>query len=223
SVANSAAYGFPQRVDDLKLAVSLLGLRETYSLVLSCAVVDLLKKSKQFDYRVFWLESMCCAAAARIVAKASGRRQLFGVFSAGLLHDLGRVALAQVASHSYARIDAYLPPDELLAAEEQLLGLTHTEAGYELATHWNLPEEIAEPIRFHHKPALATKARENVAIVGIASLMVRAMGTELEENESIFAGHEETLALLGLDEEFSEAMLNEFLERRADSFGGLVE
>jgi HD-like signal output (HDOD) protein len=217
-VANSAAYGFPQRVDDLTLAVSLLGLREAYSLVLSCAVLDVFKKSKHFDYRVFWVESMCCAAASRVVAKASGRRGLFGVFSAGLLHDLGRAALAEVASKIYSKIDQYLAPDEFIATEEQVIGIAHTEAGYALAAYWGLPPEITEPIRFHHRPELATAAKENVAIVALASTMVRATGHTIEENEKIFAGLESSLALLGLDPEISEAMLDEYLERRSDSF-----
>lgn len=218
SVANSAAYGFPQQVDTVQLGVSLLGLRETYSLVLSCAVLDIFKKSEQFDYRVFWVESLCCAAAARIVSKAAGQRDLFGVFCAGLLHDLGRVALSEVAHRAYAEIDYYLPPDSLIEAEEEHVGLSHTEAGYELATHWNLPPEIAEPIRFHHRPWLASTAKVNVAVTALASLMTRAQGKSIDENEGIFSGYESTLALLRIDDEIAEAMLAEFLDARTDSF-----
>ncbi len=217
-VANSAAYGFPQRVDDLTHSVSLLGLRETYSLVLSCAVLDVFKKSKNFDYRIFWVEAMCAAAAARVVAKACGRRQLFGVFSAGLLHDLGRVAMAEAIPKVYAKVDMYLPPDELIAKEEELLGIAHTEAGYELASHWGLPAEIAEPIRFHHRPELASAHQDNVAIVALASLMARASRGGIEENEDLFTPCQSCLDLLGIDTEIAEAMLDEFLERREDSF-----
>lgn len=217
-VANSAAYGFPQRVDDLTLAVSLLGLRETYSIVLSCAVVDLFKASKTFDYRVFWVESMCCAAASRIVAKASGRRDLFGVFSGGLLHDLGRAALAEATPQLYSKVDGYLPGEELIAAEEEAIGIAHTEAGYVLATHWELPPEIAEPIRFHHHPELAQEAKDNVAIVSLAAAMTRAHGKDIDQNETLFEGRQETLDSLGLDMEIAEAMLQEFLDLRDESF-----
>ncbi len=218
SVANSAAYGFPQRVDDLNLAVSLLGLKETYSLVLSCAVLNLFRHSKSFDYRVFWMESMCCAAASRIVAKACSRRNLFGVFSGALLHDLGRAALAQVAPEAYCGIDSYQLHGELVAAEEELLGISHPEAGYALASHWELPPEIAEPIRFHHTPDLAVSAKENVAIVALASVMICAAGSSYEDNPNLFAGYENSLDALGLDLEVTEAMLQEFLDRRDTSF-----
>lgn len=216
SVANSAAYGFPQRVDDVGLAVSLLGLRETYAIVLSAAVVNVFDKSKVFDYRAFWVESMCCAAATRIIAKASGRKRQIGVFSGGLLHDIGRLALSEVASDLYSKVDQSLDGEELIANEEEILGLSHTEAGHLLAAHWGLPIEIAEPIRFHHRPELAVDAKENVAIVAIANLMARALQTKLEDSGPLLEQITPSLAILGLDRESAEAMLDEYLNMRED-------
>lgn len=216
SVANSAAYGFPQRVDDVGLAVSLLGLRETYAIVLSAAVVNVFDKSKAFDYRAFWVESMCCAAATRIIAKASGRKRQIGVFSGGLLHDIGRLALSEVAPDLYSKIDHGLDGEELIAAEEELIGLSHTEAGHLLAGHWGLPIEIAEPIRFHHRPELAVDAKENVAIVAIANHMARALQTKLEDSGPLLEIISPSLVVLGLDRESAEAMLDEFLNMRED-------
>lgn len=223
SVANSAAYGFTHKITDLNLAVSLMGLKETYAIVLSAAVVDLVSQMEEFDYRAFWLESVCSACAARIVAKVSNRRQLPGVFTAGLLHDIGRAALWEVAPEKCKRIDNTFTGAALLNAEQSLVGLTHAEAGYELALHWALPTEIAQSIRFHHQPELATEAREHVAIVALADVMVQASGTQLEDNPDIFLPHAATLATLGLDIENAEAMLEEYLTRHEaavqDTFG----
>ncbi len=217
SVANSAAYGFSQRVHDINLAVSLLGLRETYTIVLSVAVADFVKKLKHVDYRSFWLDAVCCAAASRIVAKASGRRHLTGVFSAGLLHDIGRAALWEVVPQLSEAINPTLTDLDLIAAEERAIGLSHAEAGFHLAEHWNLPVEIAEPIRFHHAPGKAAVAKEHVAVVALADAMVPATGSHLDENTDLFDGHRETLAFLGLDPEDTEAMLDEYLTRRANA------
>ncbi len=216
SVANSAAYGFPQRVDDVGLAVSLLGLRETYAIVLSAAVVNVFDKSKAFDYRAFWVESMCCAAATRIIAKASGRKRQIGVFSGGLLHDIGRLALSEVAPDLYSKIDHSLDGEELIAAEEELLGLSHMEAGHLLASHWGLPIEIAEPIRFHHRPELAVDAKENVAIVAIGTQMARTLQTNLEDSGELLDALATPLTMIGLDRESAEAMLDEYLNMRDD-------
>ncbi|MGI6461337.1 MAG: HDOD domain-containing protein [Candidatus Hydrogenedentales bacterium] len=218
SVANSAFYGFAQPIHDLVHAISLMGLRETYGIVLSTTVIDLVSKWKNLEYRSFWLESMCCAAAARIVARASGRRGLPGIFAAGLLHDLGRAALLEIAPDACARIDPGLTGHELLDAEERLIGLSHTEAGYELARQWGLPPEIAAPIRFHHDPTRATEAREHVAIISLADAMVYAVTDNYAENLHVFDAHQETLAFLGIDPEVTEAMLAEYLSRRQAAF-----
>lgn len=70
-VANSAAYGFMQRVDTVELAVSLLGLLETYSVVVTSAVVDIFSKSKEFNYVEFWMESMVCAKLGKAIAQSA--------------------------------------------------------------------------------------------------------------------------------------------------------
>ena len=216
-VANSAAYGFPQRIHDLTLAVSLMGLRETYYLVLSAAVVDVLNKTRNFDYRTFFLNAICCAAASRIVAAAAGRRNLPGIFTAGLLHDVGRAALWEAVPDLCAKLDKDLEGTALLAEEERVIGLSHAEAGYELATHWNLPKELALPIRFHHTPEAATECQEQVAVVALANAMIGVSGKTLGEASGIFKNHAPSLGVLELDEEQAEAMLETYLERHANA------
>jgi len=210
-------YGFTHQVHDIALAVSLLGLRETYSIVLSVSVADFVKKLKNVDYRSFWLDSMCCAAAARIVAKASGRRNLAGIFTAGLLHDIGRAVLWEVVPLASTEIDSELEGAALVAAEQEAIGLTHGEAGYELASHWGLPAELAEPVRFHHTPLEATEVKDHVAVVAVADRLIRARGTQLEENEHLWDGMEPVLDYLGVNVETREAMLDDYLVKRANA------
>ena len=223
SVANSAAYGFTHKIHDLNLAVSLLGLRETYAIVLSAAVVDLLNKFRNFDYRSFFLEAISCATASRIVARAAGRRNLPGIFSAGLLHDIGLPVVWETVPDLARKIAPDLHGTELVRAEEAVLGISHAEAGYLLASHWELPDEISQAVRFHHAPEKADVMREHVAIVALADAMVLVSGTKLEDNPDIFQGLEPALEILGMDQETAEAMLEEFLSRYEsalnDAFG----
>ena len=183
------------------MAVTLLGVRETYSVVLSCAVVDLFDKSKLFDYAAFWRDSTFCALAAQAIAKTSSQPQKTGVFSAGLLHDLGRVALAEVVPERYARVNADLVGADLIAAEEEVFGVAHPEAGYELACHWGLPEDIAEAIRFHHTPQHAAKGKAMVAMVAIANIMAEVYRPGSDEaQEPNFDECRDSLECLGIDE-----------------------
>lgn len=217
SVANSAAYGFPRQVQDVTLAVTLLGLRETYSIVLSVAVLNVLEKSKHLDYKRFWLEALCCAAATRFVLKAANIRAIPGAFVGGLLHDLGRVAFAETLPHLSKRIDLRLSDKELLATEERLIGISHSEAGYMLAQHWELPEEIAQAIRFHHRPEEADSHQEIVAVVALADALARSKGANLEESRYLLEQHQFSLEVLKIDAEAGEAMIADFLSRRDDS------
>ncbi|MBI5092570.1 MAG: HDOD domain-containing protein [Candidatus Hydrogenedentes bacterium] len=205
-LANSAAYGLPNHVDNLKMAITMLGMQETYSLVLSCAVIDTFEKTKHLDYRAFWLDSMCCAAAARMIAQATGNERRFGVSAAGLMHDLGRAALAKVAPQLYGRVDQTLPIRQVLEEEQRVIGLTHAEAGFHLACQWGLPPDIAEPIRFHHTPALAVEARENVAIIALAAAMAHSAETFPAEIE----GLEPALDILHLEAANALALWEQF-------------
>ncbi len=213
SVANSAAYGFPQRVNDVNLGVTLLGMRETYCLVLSCSVLNYAEKTPAFDYRSFWRRSMWCTAASRVIAKRCGLQNAFGLYSGALLHGLGEMALGEVAPELYSQIDQSLAPDERIAQEESVLGMAHTEAGYVLATQWELPLEIAEPIRLHLRPELAHDALDNVMVVALAVALSRASGVEGEAAE-LFVGSETPREHLGIEEDALAGMVAEYLVER---------
>lgn len=223
SVANSPAYGFRRQIEDLKLALSLLGLREAYSIVLSAAVLNVVEKMQHFDYKRYWLDAVCCAAATRFVARAAGLADRPAAFAAGLLHDIGKAALAEVAPGLYAKVPPNPPVQRLTEAEEQATGISHTEAGYELALHWDLPEEIAVAIRLHHRPEQASKARETVALVAVADRLAHAMGTKLEHNEGLFDGLEQTLDFLEIDAEQAEALIDQFVANRDGDLGKATE
>lgn len=201
-IANSAAYGMPNRVDDIQLAVSLLGLTETYSVVVSSAVINVMDASRSFDYVTFWLEAMSTAMLAKVVSLSVDGRDRLGLFSSGLLHDLGRLALAHVAPRHYSNIDASLAGRELVSAEEKILGLTHTEAGHQLATHWGLPEEMCEAIRYHHTPSYASEDfRITVSIINIADVLSRVHRVESDISDIQFPECLESMRYLDLTEE----------------------
>jgi len=210
SIANSAAYGFSHHVDSVELAVTLLGLRETYNVVLSSAVIDYFNKSGHFDYKFFWRRSMFCATAAKIIARFCGRKSLNGIFTAGLLHDIGRVVYAEVLPDRYMEIDQSLPDDVLIAKEQEIFGVAHPEVGYILADSWDLPTEITEPIRFHHAHEEAQKFKDLVAMVALAALMTDAYGKVTRENVREFASEcKELLGILELSEKQFIAILGE--------------
>lgn len=208
-IANSAAYGFPNRVDNVRMAATLLGLRELGDVVLSSAVVDIMEKSKNFDYERFSRDATFSATAAKAVAAACGKKSEPGVFMAGLLQDIGRFALSETVSARYAKIDQSLTSADLVAAEGEALGIAHPEAGYILACNWELPDGIAQAIRFHHDPDLASEAAHLVAIASVAAFMTDVHSCVTQPSEGLFEACATALSMLNLD---TQAALQAYIE-----------
>ena len=212
SVANSAAYGFSNRVDSVELAVALLGLRETYSIVLSAAVMNLFEATKSFNYKKYWEEAMNSAAACRLIAQACGRGADKSIFTSGLLHDIGRIALLETAPGDYTKVDSKLIGGELITCEQEILGLAHTEAGFELAMNWNLPQEIAEAIRFHHTPEFSEIAPAHVNIVSLAERWTNELALgDVDKFEIIRASQAQMQKLL-IDESTASGVFDEIAQ-----------
>ena len=212
SVANSSAYGFSNRVDSVELAVALLGLRETYSIVLSAAVMNLFEATKSFNYKSYWEEAMNSAAASRLLAQACGRGADKSIFTAGLLHDIGRIALLETEPESYKRVDSTLIGSDLIKAEQDILGLAHTEAGYELAMIWNLPQEISEAIRFHHTPEFGEIAPAHVNIVSLAEKWTRINEKDAVDKNELLRDSKEQLGKLMIDDSTASGVFDEIAQ-----------
>ncbi|MFP6581077.1 MAG: HDOD domain-containing protein [Candidatus Hydrogenedentota bacterium] len=209
SVANSAAYGFPNQVDSIDLAVALLGLRETYSIVLSAAVMNLFEKGSKFNYRVYWEEAMNVAAASQLIAKGCGRASGKSYFTAGLLHDIGRIALLETDPENYTRVDSTLTGEELIKAEQECVGLSHTEAGYELASNWNLPDEISEAIRFHHTPSFSEAFPVHANVTALAESWTRHLSLESNDKEGLLRRSADQLKALQMNEATASGIFDE--------------
>jgi len=197
-LANSPAFGFTRKVDNIELATTLLGLRETCAAVTSSAVISLTEKSKNFDHAAFWKQSMICANAARAIGAAAGLKKNPGIFTAGLLCEIGRFVLAECAPARYAKIDAALSDAELHAEEEKCLGLAHPEAGHVLAENWQLPVEIVEAIRYHLAPEHAVAGPEVTAVVSLAARLADAHRLGLTDEIEVLSGCERAIERLGL-------------------------
>lgn len=182
SLANSAAYGFAHKVNSVDMAVTLLGLREIYSVVLASAVVDYFEEGGGFDHKAFWKRSTFCATACRIIGQTCGARSPGVSFSAGLIHDIGRLVFADIAPTRYGEIDQRAKDAEVIARENEFFGVAHPEVGYILAESWDLPDDLALPIRWHADIANADDCRDIVATVGLASIMADAYGKITKEN-----------------------------------------
>jgi putative nucleotidyltransferase with HDIG domain len=173
-MANSAFFGQSRKISSITQALIILGFDVVKGLVLSTSVFDMMKKSMDG----LWEHSIGCAAAAGVLAKKIGREDAEEVLLAGLLHDLGKVILILQLPEETERILALSREKgvSFYEAEKEILDFNHGDVGLWLAEHWNLPYNLAEPMRFHHQPERATIAPEQTALVHLANIIIRARG-----------------------------------------------
>lgn len=173
-VSNSDAYGFPQRVDGLGLACTLLGARGIGAVVGSTESKNYLAANDGFDYESFCTRTQFCADAAQGLALRVNAQTSITAYTAALLHDVGRLALLQSAPRSYPVLIGNVPGPSRVETEQRVFHLTAADAGYMLARKWNLPMSLAEAIRLHRTPEKARHARELTTIVALAVQMADA-------------------------------------------------
>lgn len=141
SITNSAAFSFSRQVRNVQEAVALLGLRQTYETVLSAAALDFFKRAPFFDHNLYWQDAMECANISTIISRSAGPQTLDGVFAAGIMHDIGRMALAWIAPERFAKVDQTEGAGKMVESEREIFLVAHPEVGYMLTSNWACPSK----------------------------------------------------------------------------------
>jgi putative nucleotidyltransferase with HDIG domain len=156
-LANSSFFSRSQRILDPAKAVSLLGLDLVRSIVLAVGVIGGFKiLIKDFSVDNLWQHAMLTAAMAGAIAKAESvdRETADAAFSAGLLHDIGKLLIVAQLPERFHAIVEQMKSDNtsMAAAEKKILGTTHAAVGAYLLGLWGLPMPIVQAVAFHHAP-----------------------------------------------------------------------
>ncbi|MBI5184333.1 MAG: HDOD domain-containing protein [Nitrospinae bacterium] len=175
---NSVYYGMPQQVVSLARAVVLLGINTVKNLALSTAVLGNFKKKGkigEFNMNLFWEHCLGCAVGSKLLAKSKKVNKLLleEYFIAGLLHDIGKLALVQFACEEYAKVMIAMEGEagaNELCIEEAVLGTNHAKVGEMIAGKWRLPAPLRESILEHHHPKATGAALNISAAVYIANI-----------------------------------------------------
>ncbi|MDR0585388.1 MAG: HDOD domain-containing protein [Treponema sp.] len=166
---NSAYYGLDQRVTNLVRAIIMLGINTIKNLALSSAIMGILPKDKRYqglDMEGFWRHSLCVGTATKLLAKERGvdPKQLEEYFTAGLLHDIGKIPLNAVLSGDYMLAVASADRERipLYQAESKTLGTSHCIVGAAIVNAWHLPGPVGETIVYHHDLARYRGAHHDI-------------------------------------------------------------
>jgi len=178
-LVNSSFYGYAGKIKTLQQAVVILGFQTLKSITLSATVFNSFagKGCPGFDRGAFWKHSIATGVAARLIAAEKGMREVEEAFVAGIIHDIGKVALDEYAPEQFAKVIAHVHKNNvsMYEAEKAVIGASHAQIGRWLATRWGLPAELVDVIFYHHQPANAQKAPQLTAMVHLADHLARTL------------------------------------------------
>jgi len=207
-VVNSAYFGFIRRISSVFEAINLLGYNEVVKMAFTVAVIRELdyESSTGFDRTAFWTHAVCVANASQMLAEQLHCAPRDDAFTAGLLHDMGKLILDQFFPDPFREVLHAVRSGGTSSceAERAILGVTHAEIGEWVARSWLLPEATIASIRHHHEPAEARCGLPNsqdpiVDVVQFADLLCRAEGLGHSGDPTRPALPETPLSHLGLD------------------------
>lgn len=189
-MTNSAFYGLPREIDSVQQAVMIIGFEAVKNLVLSASVLGMFKGNKidtEFQER-FWRHSLATAFGSRLVARKVKSRGTFdpeAAFSAGLLHDIGKLVIACFLPNDFGEITQEIdnnPDVQDYTAEMTVLGYSHAQVGAALGSCWNLSSTMIDAIAFHHSPEKSGIERSLSYAVYLANYLAKeAFAFDYEE------------------------------------------
>jgi len=210
-LANSASSGLQVRVTTIQQAITYLGFQATRNLITAAAVTGCFPTGKcpGFDHHAFWRHAIATAACAKVLARRMRLNQDFA-FTAGLLHDIGRLVLVTNYPERYSAVLARRQREDrqLLDVERELLGVDHVMAGALLAQHWQFSDTMHHAIAYHHEPE-APGAGFLATIVHVANAIVHALDLARDDDELVPPVSMVAWTALGLSQ---EAYLHVFRE-----------
>jgi putative nucleotidyltransferase with HDIG domain len=186
-LCNSAFFAPRVKIDTIDRALVMIGEKKLMQLVVSASLEGFFPDNGQ-GYSLckggLYRHAIGTAMVSEKLAEFTGKASSGKAYTAGLLHDIGKVVLDQYLAPAYPLFYRRTQIDgvNLIDVESDELGITHTEAGCRLAEHWSLPESLADTIQHHHHPEQATVDPELTHLVYLADVLMSRFlaGQELE-------------------------------------------
>ncbi|HAV63217.1 MAG TPA: hypothetical protein DCY13_12735 [Verrucomicrobiales bacterium] len=199
---NSAYFAGRSPVDDIQEAITRLGFREVYQIVLAVSGSRVLgpeQKGYGIGEGELWKHSVCSSVAAQIIAEDKGDDTSV-VFTAALMHDVGKLVLAGALEEIYAKVieETEANQQSLLESEKKLLGVQHAEIGGRLLARWKFPANLVSAVWFHHTPSAASPYERLASYVYLGNMIAHFLGYGFGHQAFALRGRSDALEILGL-------------------------
>ena len=220
-ISNSALFNFPSKIDTISKAITIIGHKQLSEIILSCSVVAMFKDIPQdvINMDDFWRHSIAVATTARILAAARREQNIEKFFTAGLLHDIGKLIIfVEAPKYATEVLSRCNDNNELMhKVEKEILGFDHAKLGAMLLKKWKLPDDIVSPVYYHHMPSVASTDIVGPSIIHIADIITHAIELGSSGERFVPALNEKAWHALGLDVDILGAVIEQLNVQHAEA------
>jgi putative nucleotidyltransferase with HDIG domain len=214
-ISNSAFFGLRREIHSLHQALLLLGTQELLKIIIASGATRLFCRSTPgyFSDRLgLWRHSVSVALMANLLARELDHPERATSFTAGLLHDIGKVVLSLYVDQKFSEIMEVVDGRgvSFQAAEKEVLGIDHAQLGGEMARLWDFPDRLRLVINLHHLDKPEAFADDMVLLVYLADLLVLMFGQDLGADGLAYDGYPEVLRHFHMRERDLEKILLNF-------------
>jgi len=200
-LVNSAFYGFKSKISNVKNAVVLLGFNAVRNAIVSVSIINSLPKSllfEDFEMNAFWKHSLAVAVTSKNIAQKSGLEAPDNCFVGGLLHDVGKVILAQYFQDLFVKVWSRMQNEyvSFYEAERDELPVDHAKIGAHLAERWALPQGLIDALYWHHEFQPGISNANFVMIIYLANILVNCYDENPDCAIDLTAIHPEAVKFL---------------------------
>jgi HD-like signal output (HDOD) protein len=155
-VVNSPYYGLRRKVDSISRAVVVIGMKSLRNIVVTTGIKEVFAKGPHeeiFSRAQLWLHCAAVGICSQMISERIFGRAGDDAYLCGILHDIGIIVEDQVVQDMFMQVCKDYTPNvkAFVEYEQETIGTDHCEIGYLLAHQWNLPADVQEGIKHHHK------------------------------------------------------------------------
>jgi putative nucleotidyltransferase with HDIG domain len=224
-IVNSALFSFPSQIETVSRAVTVVGMKQLSTLASGALLLNMFRPDPLgiIDLEGYWRHSIAVGTYARAIATRHKLDDPERFFVAGLLHDIGWMALANTYPEAVAASlkRAGERNIDLATAEKEIFGFDHAVFGAFLLRQWNFPLLLIAGIAYHHDPARGARYAEP-RILHAANFMANGLGMTLAGRCPVQPLHQVTWAELRLSSEITRSLIRESEAEIRSTFSILV-
>jgi putative nucleotidyltransferase with HDIG domain len=215
-MANSAYFGIPSKVGSIRQAVILLGLKRLIQMVIAACVSAIMDKSVPgYDLPPgeLWRHSIAASVAAEGLVKVLKVEAAEEIFTAALLHDVGKLVLGDFVKDEFKQIETAVSQGiSFEMAEKIVLGTNHADVGARILTKWLFPPEIINAVQFHHAPEASERISSMLDIVHVANFISMMIGIGIGSDGLQHEPSVEVTERLGLEPSHLEKVASQTMQ-----------